>query len=58
MEVVAGGAEDEDPEIEVDDEESSQLDVSNAPVIITLTKVSYHLDSNPFLQFLWRNSNF
>lgn len=47
VEVVAGGAEDEDPEIEVDDEESSQLDVSNAPVIITLTKVgkSYFVDA-------------
>lgn len=47
VEVVAGGAEDEDPEIEVDDEESSQLYVSNAPVIITLTKVgkSYFVDA-------------
>jgi len=40
---VAGATGDEDPEFEVDDEESSQLDTSNVPIIITLTKVSSKL---------------
>ncbi|KAG0556295.1 hypothetical protein KC19_11G041500 [Ceratodon purpureus] len=42
VEIVAGETGDEDPEFEVDDEESSQLDISNVPIIITLTKVGKH----------------
>ena len=43
VEIVAGETGDEDPEFEVDDDESSQLDTSNVPTIITLTKVRFKL---------------
>jgi hypothetical protein len=46
VEVVAGETGDEDPEFEVDDEESSQLDTSSVPTIITLTKVRFRLYRN------------
>lgn len=48
VEIVAGETGDEDPEFEVDDEESSHLDTSNVPTIITLTKVRFKLYRNVF----------
>ncbi len=40
MEVLASTSADEDPELDVDNEESSPLDISRVPITITLTKVS------------------
>lgn len=37
--VAAGASSDEQPEVDVSDEEFSQFDTSSVPVIVTLTKV-------------------
>lgn len=40
MEVVSSTATDEEPELDVNDEDTTPLDTSSVPTIITLTKVS------------------
>ncbi|CAK9220716.1 unnamed protein product [Sphagnum jensenii] len=42
VEVLASTSADEDPELDVDNEESSPLDISQVPITITLTKVGRH----------------
>lgn len=40
VEVVSSTATDEEPELDVNDEDTTPLDTSSVPTIITLTKVS------------------
>lgn len=49
--VYVNAASDEEPEVDVSDEEFLQFDTSSVPVIITLTKVMYFLPNSLFI--LW-----
>jgi exosome complex component RRP42 len=44
VKVTASAATDEQPEVDISDEEFLQFDTSGVPVIITLTKVTYFCD--------------
>jgi hypothetical protein len=41
VQIAAGASSDEQPEVDVSDEEFMQFDTSGIPVIVTLTKVTY-----------------
>jgi hypothetical protein len=51
--VSSSAVSDDEPEVDVSDEEFLQFDTSSAPVIITLTKVTCFFPYNFFL--CWRN---
>lgn len=44
VQVASGGASDEQPEVDISDEEFLQFDTSRFPVIVTLTKVMALID--------------
>ena len=43
--VAAGAPSDEQPEVDISDEEFLQFDTSEVPVVVTLTKVTYLVSS-------------
>jgi len=52
VQVAAGTSNDEQPEVDISDEEFLQFDTSGVPVIVTLTKVTYPDSFQVFWSFL------